>query len=86
MNALGDSVVANPALRGPLRAELERSIRESPRSAHAHSLLANLDMLEGRWAEAISELKLTRAINPSAPGLDARQKVAESELGKGNSH
>ena len=86
MNALGDSVVANPALRGPLRSELERSIRDSPRSAHAHSLLANLDMLEGRWAEAIGELKLARAINPSVPGVDARLKAAEGELGKVRAH
>jgi hypothetical protein len=84
MNALGDSVMANPALRGPLRAELERSIRESPRSGHAHSLLANLAMLEGRWAEAVAELKLARAIDRSIPGLDARQNVAEDSLGTGH--
>lgn len=86
MKALGDSVMANPALRGPLRAELTRSIRESPRSGHAHSLLANLAMLEGRWAEAVAELKLARAIDRSIPGLDARQKVAEDSLGTGRPH
>jgi len=82
MQALGESVTANPALRGPLRAELARSIRESPRSGRAHGLLANLAMLDGRWAEAIAELELVRAISPSFPGLDARQKMAEDELGK----
>jgi hypothetical protein len=80
MKAMGDSVVANPALRGLLRAELERSIRESPRSGHAHSLLANLALLEGRWAEAVGELNRARAIDPSIPGLDARQKAAEDSL------
>ena len=80
MNALGDTVVANPALRPALRAELERSVRESPRAGHSHSLLANLAMLEGRWADAVADLQAARAIKPKLPGLDAREKQAADSL------
>ncbi len=80
MQALGDTVVANPAMRAGLRAELRRSIRDSPWSGHAHSLLANLEMLDGDWAAAIAELRAARAIQPNLPGLDAREKQAGDSL------
>jgi len=80
MKALGDSVMANPAMRPELRAELERSARDSKRSSHAHSLLANLAMLEGRWADAARELAAVRAIQPMMPGLAERERQAADSL------
>jgi hypothetical protein len=83
MGAFGDSIVANPAVRPQVRAELERSIRESPANGHAHSLLANLDLLEGRWADALANLEAAREVQPGLPGLDARARVARDSLAAG---
>ncbi len=80
LGKLGDSVMANPAMRPELRAELERSARDSKRSSHAHSLLANLAMLEGRWADAARELAAVRAIQPMMPGLAERERQAADSL------
>lgn len=80
MGALGDTVMANPAMRPELRAELERSVRDSKRSGHAHSLLANLAMLEGRWDDAVRELAAVRSIQPKMPGLAERERQAADSL------
>jgi hypothetical protein len=80
MPAFGDTVEGNPAARPAVRAELERVVRESPRCGHAHSLLANLDMLDGRWADAIRELRAARAIEPRLQGLDEREKQSSDSL------
>ncbi len=80
MGPLGERAVADTAVRRAMRSELERSIRESPRSGHAHSLLANLDLLDGDWAAALHELQAAREVNPGLPGLAEREATARDSL------
>jgi hypothetical protein len=66
--------------RPALRVELERSIRESPRSGNAYSLLANLDMLDGSWARALADLQAARAVYSGVLGLNEREAVCRDSL------
>ncbi|HZJ71312.1 MAG TPA: hypothetical protein VFF36_10315, partial [Planctomycetota bacterium] len=65
---LGDRCVADLALRGAARAELERMARESRASAGAHSYLSLLAELDGRAADAAREQRAALAVDPFLPG------------------
>lgn len=80
LGALGDSVTANPALRPRLRAELDRSIRDSPRSASAVALYANLELLDGNWAAALERLRDLRRRGAKLGWLDGAEKAASDSL------
>jgi len=80
LGALGDSVTANPALRPLLRAELDRSIRESPRANSALGLYANLELLEGNWAAALERLRELRRRGAKLDWLDGAEKAASDSL------
>lgn len=80
MRELGARVVADPAVRPLLRAELERSVRESPRSAHAHNLLANLAVLDGDWAQALGHFEAVRRLAPETPGVDVGIRAMRDSL------
>ena len=71
---------STPAGRLRLRAELERQTRESEWTWKAHSILASLDLGDARWTDALAELARTRALNPRAPLLEERTRMAEDSL------
>jgi hypothetical protein len=73
---------AGLAGRAALRAELERQVRESEWTWHAHSALATLDLLDRRWADAVAELERTHALEPDAPLLAERLRMARDSLGR----
>lgn len=80
LGALGQAVTTDPSLRPRLRAELDRSIRDSPRSASAEGLYANLELLEGNWAAALVHVRTLRRLNPELAWLDAAEKAASESL------
>jgi hypothetical protein len=57
------------ALRAQFRAELERMTRESKWTSQARTLLAQLNLLEGKRAEAIEELDRAIEIDPHNDAL-----------------
>ncbi len=76
MRAMGRAIAADSALRPAFRAELERMERASPANSGAHSLLAQLDLLEGRYPEARAHLAAARAVDPLVPGYHERMGIA----------
>ena len=72
-----------PEARALLRQELERQVRESEWTWHAHSTLATLDLLDRLWADAVRELEQTRRLNPDAPLLAERTRMARDSLAAG---
>lgn len=62
--ALGRACESNPLLRAETRAELERARVSSPHHARAASLLANVAMIEARFADARVLLLEAQAIAP----------------------
>ncbi len=64
LGALGRACEQDSALRKETRAELERARASSPHHAHAASLLANVAMIEARFAEARALLLEAQAIAP----------------------
>jgi hypothetical protein len=55
----------DPALQAPLRADLERAVRESRQNATAHFLLASLDLAGGRLPAARAHLQAALAVDPT---------------------
>jgi len=53
------------AMRSELRAELERAVKDSRWNATAHSMLANLAMVDNRGDEARAHLRATLAVDPA---------------------
>ncbi len=64
-------------LRAAFRRELERTTHESPYTAQAHTMLANLARAEGRIEDARAELRLALAADPRDEEL--RKQVAAIE-------
>jgi hypothetical protein len=62
----------NPKLQGPLRADLERAVRESRQNATAHFLLASLDMATEHLPAAAAHLRAALAVDPSLPQAHLR--------------
>ena len=81
MRALGSQLAADSTLRERARAELERVARSSEFNSSAHSNLANLAMLEGRFATARAELESTLTIAPWTPYT--WERLALVALGEG---
>jgi len=75
----GDSVY-----RAAVRSELERSAAASPYCADAHSLLANIALLDGRRADARRELEMALARDPFRPTVHAR--LGRIALAEGEPH
>ena len=70
--ALGARCVADSVVRGEVRAELERMAAASPFSSSAHSLLANLAMMDRRFDEARRHLEEGRREDPQMPRYHER--------------
>jgi hypothetical protein len=64
---VGEQVEHDPAVRAGFRRELERIVGESTANSSAHSLLATLDMREGRWEAARTHLTLAHRVDPLLP-------------------
>jgi hypothetical protein len=64
ISRLGMELSAHPELRAGAAAELERMIRESEFSSSAHSNLANLAMIDGRFGDARREIEQALARDP----------------------
>ena len=82
LRRLGVACATDSALRERVRSELGRELRESPRNALAHSLLANLALVEGRWDDAAGELEAARAVAPSTPRLYERLGLIAGARGR----
>jgi tetratricopeptide (TPR) repeat protein len=65
-----------------LRMELERMARESQATSLAHSMMAQLDLVEGRWQDAIGELNESHRLNLEIPRYHERLGIAELRLGR----
>jgi tetratricopeptide (TPR) repeat protein len=72
---------ADTAFRAALRAELERQARDSRFNATAHSLLANVALLDGRQAEARRHLRQALESDPFVPRTHQRLGDLALELG-----
>jgi len=72
LGRLGMAAARDSALRPAVRAELEREARESPWHGQAFSLLANLDLIEARWATARARLDSVLAIDHRRPRTHQR--------------
>jgi hypothetical protein len=70
------------ALRARVRVELDREIAESPTSALAHSMLANLALAEQDFDGADAELRRALAKDPGVPRAYERIGIAALSRGK----
>src|SRR5262249_37205336 len=68
LEILGDVTARDTMLRRVLRDELVRSESSSPLNARAHSLLANLDFLDGNRLGARQNLHAALAVGPRTFG------------------
>jgi len=80
--AIGATVQDDSVLRADFAAELRREVDASPYNAYAHSALANLDMIDFRWAEARADLARAAAGDPSIPWLHERMAVIALREGR----
>jgi len=76
--ALGARAAADTAFRARLAREITRMAEGSPWNASAHSLLANLAALEGRWEDARASLRRALARDPLT--LEAHARLAHVAL------
>ncbi len=72
LDPLGRACERDTALRAATGAELERAIQGSPRHARAASLLANVALLDGRFADARRLLLEARRVAPDTPKVTER--------------
>lgn len=72
LGALQQRVLADTAARAGLRAELDRALAASPWNSRAHSMHANLALLEDRLPDARAHLVRSLAINPLTPAAHRR--------------
>lgn len=74
--SLGELSFTDSLARGAIRAELERNRASSEWNGGAHSLLANVALNEGRWTEAVGELRAALGVAPAIPELHKRLALA----------
>jgi hypothetical protein len=80
LGPLGRASAADSALRGRVRAELERQSTASPFHATAQSLLANVAMIDGDWRAAERALREAERVDPTTPRLRERLAVVQAAL------
>src|SRR5207244_4148334 len=85
LEALGKACERDSTIRAATRRELERALAASPRHGLAASLLANVAMIEERYADARRLLLESQAVAPETPMvrerlamIAARDSTAES--------
>jgi tetratricopeptide (TPR) repeat protein len=82
LGPLGNAVASDSSVRDEVVAELQRQILDSPWHAGALSLLANVALMEGRYADARSILGRGLAIQPTL-GL-AHERLGRIDLEEGH--
>lgn len=82
MGQMGQALTADSTLRPVLRAEMERSIADSPWCANAHSIVAQMDLVAGNLASAREHLTAAFRIDPTVPLY--HQRVGVILLREGN--
>jgi hypothetical protein len=80
LEGFAQSVETNSQFREQARQDLQRQISESPWCGQAHSQLANLEAVDGRWQSAIAHLDSAAAIDPALPRLAERREKAEERM------
>src|SRR5207244_4515791 len=81
LTRLGAEVPVDTTLRRDFRRELDRMITESAACSSAHSLLATLDLQEGRLEQARSHLVEARRVDPLVPLYYTRLALLEKSQG-----
>jgi tetratricopeptide (TPR) repeat protein len=82
LGALGNAVATDSTVRVEVTAELQRQVLDSPWHAGALSLLANVALTEGRYADAREMLGRGLAIQPTLPV--AHERLGRIDLEEGN--
>lgn len=82
LRPLGARTESDSSLREALRLDLERAVSGSPWNGNAHSLLAGLEMQEGKLAEAEAHLRAVAQVAPDTPHLNER--LGMIRLGQGH--
>ena len=72
IGALGRACERDPALRARAEAELARQASDSPHNAMANSVLATLQIMDGRPAEAEARLRHALEVDPDLPRAHER--------------
>lgn len=67
LGTLGTRVAGDQQVAEDLRRELDRMVGESAANSSAHSMLATLDMLEGRWESARAHLIAAHRVDLLVP-------------------
>jgi hypothetical protein len=70
---LGALAARDSTLRGPIAAEIERAIADSPYNARAHAFAGNLALLERRWADARTHFDEAARQHPYETAVRDRQ-------------
>ena len=78
---LGERAARDSTLRGPIRAEIDRAIAESPYNAHAQGFAGNLALLEGRFSDAERNFDEAARQQPLEPTVRDRQGLAHLYAG-----
>jgi len=67
MAAMGRALASDSTARPALHAELQRMAASSPANSGANSLLAQLDLMEGKWGAAHDHLLEAHRVDPLVP-------------------
>ena len=78
---LGERAARDSTLRGPIRAEIDRAIADSPYNAGAHVLAGNLALLEGRFDDAVKHFDEAARQQPMETAVRDRQGLAHLYAG-----
>ncbi|HXS82721.1 MAG TPA: hypothetical protein VN896_08365 [Methylomirabilota bacterium] len=78
---LGALAARDSTLRGPIRAEIERAIADSPYNARSQAFAGNLALLEGRWADARAHFDEAARQHPYETVVRDRQGLAHLYAG-----
>ena len=78
---LGALAARDPALRGPIRAEIDRAIADSPYNARSQAFAGNLALLERRWADASAHFDEAARQHPLETAVLERQGLSHLHAG-----
>jgi tetratricopeptide (TPR) repeat protein len=81
IDLLGQRAAADTALRGPIRAEVERAIASSPYNERAQAIAGNMALLEGRWADAVEHFDEAARQQPNEAMVLDRQGLSHFYAG-----
>ncbi|MBI1797142.1 MAG: tetratricopeptide repeat protein [Candidatus Eisenbacteria bacterium] len=82
LEALGAAVARDTVLRARVVAELDRQVADSPWNANALSLLANLDLVAGRYGAARSLLARALRVDPTLGRAHERLGIMAMDEGR----